>query len=232
MSRHPSRHNGATGKPSELKDRSTHDAARGVKASSSPIRTPSRRSPTEEEWDAALDEFAEGPDRVSGVLAAAMVDNTLRDGITSALEDATEEIELFHKEGAPFGTFKQKIVAARALGLISPDLAEDLDLIRDVRNQFAHALLPLTFEDEYIAKKCASLRDYRKEKNKPLENHRMRYEIACYVICNLILQATVANWKRRRNATQAALTGTSLKDLASAGLKSLESVPAASKSGR
>ena len=84
-------------------------------------------------------------------MGAAYVDSNLAKLISSSLADDSDTRALFHDEGAPFGTFKRKIVAGRAMGLFPQRVSDDLDRIRDVRNQFAHALLKLDSKQTHQA---------------------------------------------------------------------------------
>jgi len=225
--RHKARHhNGATGAPMPGKDRSKHDQNRGSGKNAPKSPKPSRRSPTEEESDAALDEFLEGSDRTSAILAPAMVENALKKGIESALHDYSDESGLFYDNGAPFGTFSAKITAGKALGLYDEKVESDLNLLREIRNQFAHALMPLRFGEGHIEELSKKLRSYPVTGNDHRNIHpsRLKFEVACFVITTRIFQAALKNWERR-SAPQAALTGGILGNLISAGLKSFSNAP-------
>jgi hypothetical protein len=161
----------------------------------------SRRDPNEEEFDAAIEEFHNGTDRVAGIMGAALVENNLIKAIKSALEDSEDLGALFHEESAPFGTFKARTVAGKALGLFGKEVADDLDLIRDIRNQFAHALLSLTFENEHIRRRCAKLTEYKFGGlgERDISDERMRFEMACWAISLKLLKKAGENLKARTN---------------------------------
>jgi DNA-binding MltR family transcriptional regulator len=57
---------------------------------------------------------------------------------------------------APFGTFSSRIVGALALGLISADEYHDLEIIRGIRNDFAHKIV-VGFADASIRDRCNNL---------------------------------------------------------------------------
>jgi hypothetical protein len=61
--------------------------------------------------------------------------------------------QLFEYEGA-LGTFSSKIVVAYALELIGPVTRADLDLIRFLRNEFAHSRIPFKFTTEEVRAIC------------------------------------------------------------------------------
>jgi hypothetical protein len=61
--------------------------------------------------------------------------------------------QLFEFEGA-LGTFSSKIVVAYALRLIGPVTRADLDLIRFLRNEFAHSRIPFGFTTPEVRAVC------------------------------------------------------------------------------
>jgi hypothetical protein len=147
----------------------------------------SRHDPTDDELDASLAEFRSAHDRVAAIMGAALLENTLLGAIKICLDDDSDVGALFHDERAPFGTLMARIVAAKAFKLITPKLAEDLNTIRDIRNQFAHALLSIDFENEHVAAECEKLKHYPDveegpKKRAPISAPRKYYENACYTL--------------------------------------------------
>ena len=62
---------------------------------------------------------------------------------------------------APLGTFSARIAACLALGLITSSEKQDLNIIRGIRNEFAHREHGLNFSDGKIAGLCSSLKPRR-----------------------------------------------------------------------
>lgn len=58
------------------------------------------------------------------------------------------------------GSFGRRIDLAMALGIVTAAEAEELRRIKNVRNQFAHALEEITFDDLTIVEACEQLLDY------------------------------------------------------------------------
>jgi len=58
---------------------------------------------------------------------------------------------------APLGTFSARIKTARALGLITEDERHDLDILRDLRNAFAHEV-GANFAERSVRDQCRSLK--------------------------------------------------------------------------
>ncbi len=65
---------------------------------------------------------------------------------------------LFNDQNGPLSTFAAKTKIAYALGVFDAPVRDELDLIRYIRNAFAHSKEPLTFESTLIADACAELR--------------------------------------------------------------------------
>ena len=166
----------------------------------------SRRDPTEAEFDAAIAEFHNGSDRVAAIMGAALLENHLIFAISAALEDNADVASLFYNQGSPFGTLSAKIVAAKAMGIVTKEIADDIDQIREIRNQFAHALLALDFENQHIVEACNLIGNhtFRRDKRTPVTSvSRERFEVACWSIAfTLILkenELTKAKFDKKTN---------------------------------
>ena len=59
---------------------------------------------------------------------------------------------------APLSTFYSRTLTAYLLGLISEDEKNDLDIIRSIRNDFAHSHKALEFSSPTISNKISKLR--------------------------------------------------------------------------
>lgn len=143
----------------------------------------SRRELESKELVLAGIEILKGSDRVAAIMGAALVENALRRAIKASLHDPGDESALFYDQGAPFGTFHARIVAGKGLGLYGEEIAADLDRIRDIRNQFAHALLSLDFSNPHIVAACEKIGDYRERPTSAEKSEaRHRYQEACWQI--------------------------------------------------
>lgn len=133
-------------------------------------------------------------------MGSALVENALIPAIVSCLSDADGILgPLFHDEKGPFGSFYARILAGRALSLFDADVAKDLDIIRDIRNQFAHALLKLDFEHPLIAAECKRLteRDKWQLPKREVSAARIQYENACLSLTVILQRATTRNLTQR-----------------------------------
>jgi hypothetical protein len=98
-------------------------------------------------------------DRAVAVLMGAIVEDALRRFILYHLREdlnSDDRTRLFGPEGA-LGTFSSKTVLAYALKLIGKTTRDDLDLIRNLRNEFAHSRRPLHFEFTEVEVVCSHL---------------------------------------------------------------------------
>jgi hypothetical protein len=114
---------------------------------------------TFEQIVALVGELQNVSDRVTAISCAAFLDDTVGAALMARFIPigVTWKDRIFTGVNAPFGSFYSKMVAGYALGLFGPLTYADLNIIRSVRNDFAHTATPLLFTDEAISKKCGQL---------------------------------------------------------------------------
>ena len=80
----------------------------------------------------------------------------------------------------PLSSFSHKILTGYALGLFGNVFRHDLDLIRELRNGFAHARHPMTLTTPQVAEVCKYLRvpDDEKLRIAPGAYYRLYPELA------------------------------------------------------
>lgn len=95
-------------------------------------------------------------DRSAALLAAALLDAQLESLFRARLKHHQDRLLGFD---GPLATFSTRIKLAMALGWIDQDVEGDLDIIRNIRNRFAHSFeQDMTFEETEIKGWCSSLR--------------------------------------------------------------------------
>lgn len=100
-------------------------------------------------------EMYSGPDRGAAVILAALAEKSLEHLLRMALRpQGTNELFDFNR---PLGAFSAKIQMAYALKLIGPIVKSDLNIIRAIRNQFAHSRLPIRFTTLEVKDACKHL---------------------------------------------------------------------------
>ena len=98
-------------------------------------------------------------DRSIALITATVIEQSLEVAILTKLvpQDTEGERALFSEDGAPLASFDAKIRLAFALGLFGKAMKDDLAIIRNVRNSFAHSRLPITFDTPQIVNACEEL---------------------------------------------------------------------------
>ncbi|WP_292656181.1 MltR family transcriptional regulator, partial [Nitratifractor sp.] len=131
-----------------------------------------------------VNELEKESDRGCALVAAAYLENE----ITALLlgffveqgKSATKELFDFN---GPLGTFSSKIKIAFALGLISKETQISLDVIRRIRNDFAHLQDPLNFDVKEILQKIDNLLpSYKTSESAPREKFIKKVQALVAVI--------------------------------------------------
>jgi DNA-binding MltR family transcriptional regulator len=105
--------------------------------------------------------FAGESDRGAVVLAASYLDSLLEELLRAAMvEDSRFETVL--GGFGPLSGFSARIEVAYAFGLLPADLRQDLDLIRRIRNDFAHQVTLASFTLPGVRDRCAELSSTRR----------------------------------------------------------------------
>jgi hypothetical protein len=132
---------------------------------------------------------AKADDRGFCLLMSAHVENTLEQALDHLLGRPREDIrEALYKEDGPLATFAQKITMAHALRVIGTVTYANLRNIRQVRNAFAHAKVPIIFDTPEVAAVCSDLQrinilDPPEEVDSgPNMSARTRFECVCHEI--------------------------------------------------
>jgi hypothetical protein len=95
-------------------------------------------------------------DRAAALAISANTETTLQYAISRRLAISYYDQKIFGNE-APLSTFDKKIKMAVALRIIGPETERALNLIRTIRNFFAHSATPITFKTEEIKDVCEFL---------------------------------------------------------------------------
>ncbi len=98
-----------------------------------------------------LKEFLTESDRGAALLGGAMLDNLLQQVLTQCFIEEKGIVKgLFDNAAGPLSTFSAKTKMAYCLGLISRDEYDNINNIRAIRNEFAHKIHGLAFDDKKI----------------------------------------------------------------------------------
>lgn len=99
------------------------------------------------------------PDRVVAIVCGALLERALENGIATRLRvlKRNRYKEIFDTGGVLIG-FQAKIRMAYALNLFGEATYAELNLIREIRNVFAHAAHGVRFSTPRIARHCSKLK--------------------------------------------------------------------------
>lgn len=117
------------------------------------LRRLSKKFPAPPELLAALEALSNEPDLTVAVMGTALLETGLERLIVVQLQTNRKDLpgRLFENRG-PLSDFNSKILVAEAFGIINSQIADELQIIRHIRNTFAHARMPVTFATPEIAK--------------------------------------------------------------------------------
>lgn len=98
-------------------------------------------------------------DRATAITATAYVEDALERALLARLVPLSNpERESLFKYEKPFGNFGARIRVGHAINLFGPITRDELNLIRKMRNVFAHGRRFLTFTQPTIAANCRKLK--------------------------------------------------------------------------
>jgi mannitol repressor len=126
--------------------------------------------------------FHKESDRGAAILAGSFLEHYLGLFLRSKIVDEKIADKLFDAMG-PLASFSQRIAIAYAFGFINKQQHTDLELIRKIRNHFAHHPLNGTFQDNEVKTKVTALSTYGKSDGYKAEHGRQVYVFACGVLC-------------------------------------------------
>ena len=114
-----------------------------------------------EYMSAFLKEFQAESDRGAALVGAALLDARLERLLLSHMLPGKASEDLVSGGNAALGTFSTRIKVCWALGLVTTAERDDLNVIRGIRNEFAHREHGISFSDSKIMSLCSSLRSRR-----------------------------------------------------------------------
>lgn len=113
------------------------------------------------EFRAVLEELHNESDRAAAILGAAFLDESLHQLLLSAVTGGPRVAARLLDRDRPLSTFGARVLSAYAFGLISQDEFDELEIIRTIRNAFAHREHSLSFSTQSISDRAARLNSGR-----------------------------------------------------------------------
>lgn len=92
------------------------------------------------------------------MVGAAFLDDAIEKLLRAYFIDDSKKIDDLLGNAGPLASFYSRCMAAYCLGLVGPDMYEDLNRIRKIRNLFAHNYFGIDFESSKIISLCENLR--------------------------------------------------------------------------
>lgn len=137
-------------------------------------------------------EFVNASDRAVAIIGASALDTHLEKLLRKYLINDIKAVNALISEGSqpPLSTFSAKIITAYCLGLISKNDFDDFQIIRKIRNEFAHKLSNCDFDNRNVRDRIGNLimiNDHL-EKHPPIGDmsYRTRFIITIYHLDGMI----------------------------------------------
>lgn len=118
-----------------------------------------------EEFRRFADEFNNESDRAAVILGAAKLDVLLFQLLQKIIKPSTSKTDELLEGDSPLGTFSSRAMICHRLGLIDDELYRAINLVRRIRNSFAHELSGVSLE-------TGAHRDRIRELVAPMKEHR------------------------------------------------------------
>lgn len=139
-----------------------------------------------DEISAFIEEFKSQTDRGAAIVAAAALDDALAHAIqTRFVSLSNRQTESLFGRMRPLSSFSAKIELGAAIGLYDQNLRGALNMVRDVRNHFAHHIGQTGFNDPSVAKLVLSARPPMLPKDSP---PRAIFDLA-FLVAFMLLRA-------------------------------------------
>jgi DNA-binding MltR family transcriptional regulator len=110
-----------------------------------------------EEFTNLRSELTKESDRGMSLYATAYIDKKLELLLKKKLIGSNNHLKEIFSFNGPVGTFSSKIKLAYSIGLIDKVIMSDINILRQIRNEFAHSEKNISFETDSIKKLCNKL---------------------------------------------------------------------------
>lgn len=109
------------------------------------------------QFNETVKSFEKESDRGVAIVAGAFVEQYLKDFLSHFLVQDQQVAVLFEGPFGPLASFAARAKMCYAMRLINETFLQDLDIIRNIRNHFAHHPAETSFENKEVAQLCAEL---------------------------------------------------------------------------
>lgn len=150
--------------------------------------------------------LAEGEPIVPVILYTAMLENTLESVISSKFRHQDQDTLSHLTDGSgPLGTFHQKIEIGYALGIYDDSTRRSLQIIRKIRNVFAHAQKPVAIDHPLLVSEFKKIDIFRRKTDRKIRSciENGQYLLPIFIITCFSLYAVII--KRQSEALKSKL---------------------------
>jgi hypothetical protein len=110
-----------------------------------------------EQDNGILEELAQQSDRSAAIVAAACLEDRLASLLRGAFEEQTDAANRMLGGYGALASFRAKIDMGLLLGLYDKDAHKKLNIIKEIRNEFAHNPSAASFNSQRISDLCGNL---------------------------------------------------------------------------
>jgi mannitol operon repressor len=131
-----------------------------------------------------VEELKRETDRGLPLVGTALIDEKLRDTLEAFLIEKKIAKKLLDEPNSTLGSFSSRLDMCYALGLIDNYEYNEINLLRKVRNEFAHSKHGISFKTDKIIGLCSTLRSILPEEDGfPLKDPKFRYmnSVVCII---------------------------------------------------
>jgi DNA-binding MltR family transcriptional regulator len=157
----------------------------------------SRRPPDIASLKEATSTFVKQTDRGAALVAGAWVDDALRELIKTRFRPDCQPGDELLGTDRPLGSFSARIKAAYCFGWIDGEARSDLEILRGIRNNFAHVREQVRFTEQSVKDRCTNLRAaqaYELGTGHAIRSPRQRFLITAFFLTHYLL-SLAANLK-------------------------------------
>ncbi|MCA1860782.1 hypothetical protein LE191_11785 [Janthinobacterium sp. HSC-3S05] len=145
-------------------------------------------------------------DRGMVLSLAAFSEEALGDLLKAFLMPSDATTQLVEGFNAPLGTFSSRIKAAYSIGLITKEQFQDLEILRKIRNEFAHNWKPVDISKQKISALIDNMSFSRLDNNFPnTSSEKIRSSMSC-----LLVEICASTHQIKKRGNQAKLIGNHL----------------------
>jgi DNA-binding MltR family transcriptional regulator len=148
-----------------------------------------RTAPQWSEFLSAYSAFHKQKDRGTVLMAAAWLDDLLGELLRRSFRADPGSVDSLLRPDRALGAFASRITLAYLVGLLTPSMREDLEIVRSIRNDFAHTRGHVTFSSPSVRDRCRNLisaRIFNQFSAFDFRSPRDLFTVTCLILSNVL----------------------------------------------